>query len=56
MSKADEIGVIGAVYDIETGKVTFSEMLTKDKVEHAGEIAHLLEWKTVSRVASAGSH
>jgi carbonic anhydrase len=50
MSKADEIGVIGAVYDIETGKVTFSEMLTKDKVEHAGEIAHLLEWKTVSRV------
>lgn len=56
MSKAEEVGVIGAVYDIETGKVTFSEMLTKDRVEHASETARLLEWKTVLRVASARSH
>ncbi|MCX6632870.1 MAG: hypothetical protein NTW28_35170 [Candidatus Solibacter sp.] len=56
MSKKEEIGVIGAVYDIETGKVTFSEMLTKDKVEHASETARLLEWKPALQLASARGH
>jgi carbonic anhydrase len=53
MSKAGEVGVIGAVYEIETGKVAFSEMLTADKVEHASETARLVEWRPVSRAASA---
>jgi carbonic anhydrase len=52
MSKAGEIGVIGAVYDIETGKVAFSEMLNADKAEHAEGKVRLVEWKA-ARVASA---
>jgi carbonic anhydrase len=56
MSRAEEIGVIGAVYEIETGKVRFSEMFPPDKAEHAGETARQLEWKTAAKVASSRSH
>lgn len=56
MNEKEEIGVIGAVYDIETGKVRFSEMFSKEKGEHLTETAHPVEWKTVSKVALARSH
>jgi carbonic anhydrase len=56
MAKADEIGVIGAVYDIETGKVKFSEMFTPAKAERAGETARQLEWRMATSVASAHPH
>jgi len=56
MSESEEIGVIGAVYEIETGKVKFSEMYTKDKVRHASETARALEWKTASNVAAVHAH
>jgi hypothetical protein len=56
MGKAGEIGVIGAVYDIETGKVSFSEMLKPDNLEYSGENARWVVWKTEPRVASIRPH
>jgi carbonic anhydrase len=49
LAGAGEIGVIAAVYDIETGKVLFSEMLDREKAES-------VRWKTGPALASAGSH
>ena len=56
MGKAGKIGVIGAVYDIETGKVSFSEMLKRDNMEHARENARWVEWKTERRAACVRPH
>ncbi|HEY2017198.1 MAG TPA: carbonic anhydrase [Bryobacteraceae bacterium] len=55
MSRTGEIGVIGAVYEIETGKVRFSEMIPRDGMEHARDTARLVEWKTLSGAALARS-
>ena len=52
MSKHGEVGVIGAVYEIETGKVKFSEMITKEAMEHSAGPGGLLEWKTAPGTAS----
>ena len=52
MGRAGEIGVVGAVYDIESGKVSFSEMLKAENM--AGGTARCVEWKAEPRVASAG--
>jgi carbonic anhydrase len=56
MNKAGEIGVIGAVYELETGKVVFSDMIAPGMTESAGEAAHPVVWKTAPQVASARSH
>ena len=56
MTKAEEIGVIGAVYEIETGKVRFSEMFTTEKSQHTGDPTPPLKWKAASSVAVARAH
>ena len=57
MSQTEEIGVIGAVYEIESGKVKFSEMYTKSGVANDNQTARRLEWKTTaSSVTSARSN
>lgn len=55
MEKAGHVGVVGAVYELESGKVIFSDMLPP--VHDAGEKAHLLHWartpaKTPSHTAA----
>jgi carbonic anhydrase len=53
MAKTGEIGVIGAVYEIETGKVVFSRMLAAEAGEHAAGSAPLVDWSPEApRVAS----
>lgn len=51
-----EIGVIGAVYEIETGKVKFSEMFKKEEGQRTSETACQLTGKTALRLASARAH
>ena len=56
MSKAGEIGVVGAVYEIESGKVTFSKMLKPGNGEHDNQGVRLVDWKTAPTVASTRRH
>jgi carbonic anhydrase len=50
MSRSGGVGLVGAVYDIENGSVSFSGMVSPDAVEHAADHPRVLEWN-----ASAGT-
>jgi carbonic anhydrase len=55
MSRNGRVGLVGAVYDIETGKVSFSGMVSPEAVEHAADLPRVLQWNGTAgarRVAS----
>jgi carbonic anhydrase len=53
MGKAGHIGVVGAVYELETGRVVFSNMVSFEGPEAVTHNGNLLEWQQTPQVARA---
>jgi carbonic anhydrase len=53
MEKAGHVGIVGAVYELETGKVAFSDMLPAEVSVAARDGDHLLKWQRASAASPA---
>ena len=53
MEKAGHVGIVGAVYELETGKVVFSEMVRPETSTVSGDTGRLLRWERAPAAAAA---